>query len=161
MLGMEPLRKHMLKQLMARVAICPETECWLFTGAKSNGYGHLKAGGRWYMAHRLSYELHRGPIPKGLNVLHNCPGGDNRACINPAHLWLGTQRDNIRDACSKGTHTYQPGFRDIYRKLTEADVRQIRSLLSSVSGVELARRFNVNRRTIWKIKSGRTWRDLD
>jgi hypothetical protein len=66
--------------------------CWLWTGAGGGHYGRLVRGGRLDLSHRVSWELHNGPIPDGLFVLHNCPGGDTPACVNPDHLWLGEIR---------------------------------------------------------------------
>jgi hypothetical protein len=83
--------------------------CWLWRGACNNaGYGTIGAGGttaqgtaRMTTAHRVSWEMHNSPIPKGQHVLHRC---DVRACVNPAHLFLGSNRDNMRDAVRKGRH---------------------------------------------------------
>lgn len=75
------------------------TTCWLWKrSVDSYGYGHLWADNRIRTAHRIAYELHVGPIPEGLSVLHRC---DTPACVNPAHLFLGTQTDNMHDASIK------------------------------------------------------------
>ena len=84
-----------------------EACCWIWTGAQTRGgYGNCaifhEGRVRPKRANRLSWILTRGDIPAGLNVLHNCPGGDNRLCVNPAHLWLGTHKQNTQDARQKG-----------------------------------------------------------
>lgn len=80
--------------------------CWLWDGQKNeSGYGLFKLNWKVVRAHRLAYELTNGPIPGGLVVLHSC---DVRACINPAHLSLGTRPDNLRDAQRKGRLVYHP-----------------------------------------------------
>jgi hypothetical protein len=79
--------------------------CWPWTGTHiKQGYGQISAGQgkRMILAHRLSYEMHVGPVAAGLSVLHRC---DNPPCVNPAHLFLGTKRDNTLDALAKGRHT--------------------------------------------------------
>ena len=82
--------------------------CWPFNGARMhNGYGHLGLGRNadgLIAAHRAAWIATNGAIPDGLNVLHRC---DNRPCCNPAHLWLGTQRENLLDMVAKGRHGMQ------------------------------------------------------
>lgn len=75
--------------------------CWLWRGSikPRNGYGHMHAHGKDYNAHRLAYELAKGPIPSGMEVMHSC---DVPHCVNPAHLSIGTHLDNMRDAAAKG-----------------------------------------------------------
>lgn len=76
------------------------SECWEWKGAKgTGGYGIFSANGKAYRAHRFSYELHVGPIPKGMYICHQC---DNPCCCNPAHLFAGTPTDNNRDRSRKG-----------------------------------------------------------
>ena len=88
------------------------TRCWLWTGAHQT-FGHgvirLKDTKKNKLVHRLSYEIHYGSIPEGLNILHRC---DNPPCCNPEHLFAGTQKDNIQDAIKKG----RPGYLDWKRK---------------------------------------------
>lgn len=129
--------------------------CWIWRGSpQTNGYGQIKIAGRSMVAHRVSWIAHRGAIPEGLGVLHRC---DVRRCCNPAHLFLGTAADNMRDAGSKGRLS---GPREAKRarvqKLTDEMVREIRS--SSEKAAVLAARFGVGRPAIYNIRNGvRKW----
>jgi hypothetical protein len=80
-----------------------EDECWEWQGSRSRGYGRILIGGakgRPYQAHRIAWELTVGHrLPDSIMVLHRC---DNPPCVNPAHLFLGTQLDNMRDCAAKG-----------------------------------------------------------
>jgi hypothetical protein len=100
--------------------------CWSWLrGCYSAGYGQFKAGGKGYAAHRLSYEISVGPIPEGMCVLHKC---DNPPCVNPDHLFLGTQKENMQDCVNKKRHfsTQTKGSRHPNGKLTDDEVREIR-----------------------------------
>lgn len=74
-------------------------ECWLWTGSQRDGYGRLLFQGRFKLAHRVAWELTNGPIPDGLYVCHTC---DNPPCVRPAHLFVGSQQDNLNDMVAKG-----------------------------------------------------------
>lgn len=85
---------------LARLDGYGESQCWEWTGATDpNGYGRLAWNDRLWLAHRVSYTQHVGPIPDGISVCHRC---DNPPCCNPAHLFLGTHADNVRDMWAKG-----------------------------------------------------------
>jgi hypothetical protein len=139
-------------------------ECWEWTGKKGD-WGH----GRFYGgpdrgeigAHRFSWELANGPIPAGLNVLHRC---DNPPCMNPAHLFLGTFKDNTQDMLAKGRdgHGVMPGEANPAAKLTARQVRQIRRLAAARSAThpEIAARFGVSRQTVSAIHTRANWRSV-
>lgn len=132
----------------------PNSGCWLWVGAVSAGYGTIWDGVRNEKAHRISYCLHKGPIPDGLYVCHKC---DNRACINPDHLFLGSAADNNRDCMAKkrfrAPHTR--GSRHGHSKLTETDVEFI--LNSPSPAKHLAQKFNVHVRVVFHIRAGKRW----
>lgn len=131
--------------------------CWVWTGIiRRNGYGYL-AGMR---AHRLSYEIHHGPIPDGFYVLHHC---DNRPCVNPDHLYVGTALDNSRDMDRRSRRAV--GSRNGYSKLTEWDVRDIREMWANdtctLTMTEIARGYKVHQSTIGCVLNGTTWAHVD
>jgi hypothetical protein len=128
--------------------------CWNWTAARPDGrYGIIATfqGGNRY-AHRVSYEHHKGPIPKGIFVCHSC---DNPACINPDHLFLGTPAENTADALRKGRMAR--GERS-NSKLTEHQVRAIRE--SRARLVDLANRYGVTISAICHIKSRKNWKHV-
>jgi hypothetical protein len=136
----------------------PFTDCWEWTGTITyKGYGSIGIAGRDVPAHRFSFELHNGPIPEGMLVCHHC---DNRCCVNPYHLFLGTHQDNSRDMHAKGRQPYHTGKgeRNASAKLTAADVRQIRELYTQgMKQAELARQFRVSCGCIFGIVHHRIW----
>jgi hypothetical protein len=111
-----------------------DTACWVWTGGKTSntkeGYGQTSTKGRNELAHRKSWELHFGVIPAGLCVCHKC---DNRICVNPDHLFLGTNKDNMEDCVAKGRFVVNSkvGVDCSSAKLTEEQVLEIRKLYAT------------------------------
>ena len=138
-------------------------ECWSWQAA-TNGkdYGYFKTQGRLVLAHRLSWELANGPIPSGLCVLHCC---DNRRCVNPAHLWLGTVIDNNRDMKEKGRARsgISRGRRNGRAKLIQSTVKEIRSLYMEGNYTQqaLAMQFDLSPSQIGRIVRRESWRWLE
>lgn len=129
--------------------------CWNWiAGLTSTGYGSFDKTVKYgRKAHRYSYFLHYGEIPKKLGVLHRCVG--NRRCVNPAHLYLGTDKDNHQDA--KQQNRIPKGEQVYGSKLTEKDVIEIRRLSNTVSQNQIAALFKVSRSNIGNIINRRLW----
>jgi hypothetical protein len=117
------MRKLALTKERLLAKTVQQGECLLWTGhTTGNGYGGIKHRGRTLRAHRVSYELHTGPIPAGMEVLHRC---DVPACVNPEHLFLGTHADNMKDKSAKGRVARNFGEANGRAKLTDEQVRII------------------------------------
>ena len=135
-------------------------DCWEWAGGtKGVEYGRIVVAGRTERAHRLSYELHIGPIPPGLYVCHRC---DNPPCCNPAHLFSGTQSDNINDMFRKGREgrrRYSKGMKHGRAKLTDDQVIEIRKryVPQRYPFSRLAKEYSVTPKTIRNITQHKTW----
>lgn len=135
-----------------------ERGCWLWTASRkgtntrwAGRYGQFKVGNRMSLSHRVSFELFVGPIPAGLDVLHKC---DVTLCVNPDHLFLGTQLDNMRDAASKGRCRHQ--------RLTADDVRAIRVIYATgtVTLTDLATEYGCTFGNISSIVRRKNWKHV-
>lgn len=136
-------------------------DCWSWTGSTDDaGYGRLRIGTKLVGAHRLSWEIHNGPITGGLWVLHHC---DNPPCTNPRHLYLGTRLDNVRDMHARNRAFAFGPNENPQSKLTESDVRAIRASYTGVRGqkAEFARTYGVSKPTIAAVLERRTWAWVD
>lgn len=159
----------------------PNTGCWLWILAgDKHGYGRIRVGGKrgpLLLAHRASYEAHRGPIPPGLHILHSC---DYPACVNPDHLRPGTQKDNADDRTARGRHhgkskpeTFQRGDQHwsrrepgkvkrgdacTYSVLTEERVREVRTVRLPDS--VYAKRWGLNNGSVHAARTGKTWKHV-
>lgn len=131
--------------------------CWLWSGTTNLKYGYLGiARNRKVRAHRFSWELHNGPIPADLHVLHKC---DEPSCVNPAHLFLGTQADNNADMYCKGrSNAVRNGEDNGFAKLTVAGVREIRRRLAAGDRqVDIAADSGTHQTNVSLIATGRAW----
>lgn len=145
----------MLERFWKKVDIGALDECWEWTAAKmERGYGVFSIGDKTYLAHRLAWQFSYGVIPEGLFMCHHC---DNPGCVNPRHLFLGTQTDNMQDAAKKGRMAR--GDVHAQSKLTENEVLEIRKLLAQGerSQQDIGDEFDVHQATVSKIKLGARW----
>jgi len=155
-----------------RLALNTEVQasgCWTWTGAVTGeGYGSLRFNGTGWKAHRLCYLAYRGQIPHGLCVCHTC---DNRVCINPDHLWIGTNQENAQDMGRKGRtglqrhpeqakliRMKQIGEQHPQAKLTNEAVRAIRKqVLAGKRTHEIANQYGVSQDTISRVGKKESW----
>ena len=146
-------QKTQRQKLLDYHEVDDKTGCWNWTKTLSNtGYARISRSGKYDLAHRASYETFVGKIPTGLWVLHRC---DNRRCINPAHLFLGTREDNVADMVAKGRQAY--GERHGVSKLTATQVAAIRAdsrkhrEIAADYGVTYGLVGHIKRRLVWRI----------
>lgn len=151
----------MVEKFWARVRKTPG--CWEWAAGTTHtpcgmAYGSVRFRGKMWKAHRVAYTLTNGEIPGGLVVRHKC---DNGICVNPDHLELGTQRDNVLDRYKRGRQNHVRGSAHGIAKLNERQVAEIKRLLKEgVPQRTLARRFNVSQYPIKEIAKGRAWRHV-
>lgn len=139
------------ERIEAKVLRIPEAGCWIWTGSTMvRGYGEIISENKKHYAHRASYEAFVGPIPKGFYVCHSC---DTPACVNPYHLFAGTQKNNLVDMVKKGRSTR--GERNSQAKLTEEQVKFVRTSTQSCNS--LAKQLNVSCSTLSAIRRNESW----
>ena len=129
--------------------IAKANECWIWMGnVEAEGYGTIEFKDSTYKAHRIAYYLHHGIDPGKQCVCHKC---DNKVCINPNHLFLGSRADNNEDRDKKGRFIVLRGTQQGGSKLTEDDVRNIRR--STARQRDLATIYGVSQSTIWRARN--------
>ncbi len=139
MLARDPFR---IAVFWSNVIPISRNACWLWNGTRhGDGYGHFKVDGHTEKAHRVAYELTFGEIPAGMLVCHSC---DNPPCINPVHLFLGTDADNVHDRVQKGRSA---------GKVSLAQAAEIRSLYASgqMTQAAVGRRFGIGQDSVSRI----------
>ena len=153
-------RKYLAMRIINGLDSAPEVGCWEWKRSKNiYGYGTLKVNGKTVTAHKTAYELFVGEVPDGLLVLHSC---DNPSCINPAHLHVGTQSDNMKECYERGRSSIKPvslkGEKNGSAKLTSADVNEIRKMLScGKKQQQIAEVFKISQSQVSNIARERRW----
>ncbi len=149
--------KSILERFEEKFIPEPNTGCWIwFASRHPQGYGTFGIGDVVYYAHRVSWMLYRGEMPPPeIKVCHSC---DNEWCVNPDHLWLGAQIDNVRDSVQKGRARRATGINVAGSKLNEADIELIRADNRSIA--DIANAFGCTRQNIQMILARKTWKHV-
>ena len=145
--------KSLSHKFLEKTKLCP-SGCIEWTASKTRAYGSCRLAGKTELAHRFSWKLFKGKIPKNLHVLHKC---DNPPCVNPNHLFLGTNTDNMLDRNNKGRQS--KGSDQGQAKLTEDQVRDIRKkyIRGKYGAIKLSREYKVSDVTINGIVTRKSW----
>jgi len=157
--GFTPWNKDRIIPIEDRIKnkfkVDPNNNCWIWQGFKDkDGYGSIIINQKMNKPHRVMWEIHNGPIPEGINVLHKC---DNPPCVNPDHLFLGSQKDNIQDCIKKDR--FVRGEKNGRAKLTKNKV--IKIYYDNRKYAEIAKDFSVSKASVGSIKKGRNWAHLN
>ena len=147
-----------MKRFWDKVDFGNPLSCWPWTASlNTSGYGQIRIDGKNVAAHRLVWESAFGELPAGMNVCHRC---DNPPCVNPNHLFLGTQSDNMRDCATKDRANKPKGSAVHTSRLTADDVENIRANAMNLTQVALAELFGVSQASVSAILRRETWRHV-
>lgn len=172
------MKPNSLEDILRRTIVLQSTRCHEWMGYRSKfGYGMVKYRGYNHRVHRIVFQLWWGAVlPNWLGVFHDCPGGDNPACCNPDHLWIGLPADNARDRDAKGRHVAATGTRNGRHTKPECTARgeqcgasklnELQAIgvlarwLQGASQSAIAREYGVSRGPVQQIIYGHTWKHL-
>jgi len=145
-----------IEDFLSRVDMIPECGCWIWRGAANSvGYGRFTINRKRMGAHRASMVLHHGGITKGMQINHKC---NIRMCVNPAHLYEGTAKENTADMFRAGRNNHANGERVARAKLKESDIPIIRAMQLPIR--KIAKIYDIAHNAIWEIKHRKTWKHV-
>ena len=151
------IKEYMPKRFWRKVSVGSPDECWMWNASKDIcGYGTFQIGVKSSVkAHRLSWQFHNGRHPGNMNVCHHC---DRPACVNPAHLFLGTQKDNMEDMSKKGRHHDVRGEAHHLVKITNEQVLELRRRVrEGESATKVGKEFGICKSTACRIANRTYW----
>jgi len=156
-----PMTEKHIDRFWKKVDMQGKDDCWLWIAGKDGyGYGAQNIDGRIVKAHRISWKIHNGNIPSGLDVLHDC---DTPACVNPKHLWVGTHTENMNDKNRKGRNGFPSlkGEEHGNAKLTDVLVLEIRAEAKRGRSKKwMAKKYNVDPSTISDVVRRKSWKHV-
>jgi hypothetical protein len=142
------------ERLYSKIMPEPNTGCWLYLGGVNwKGYGSFWMNGKGISAHRASYIFSKGEIKKGLSVLHHC---DTPSCINPDHLYLGTDLDNAADRKKRGRYNLPSGPDNCNSILSWETVREIR--VSGLTMGQVSKKYNIHKMTAYNVLTHKSYK---
>ena len=147
------MHEEYINRFLDKINIDPDTGCMMWTAYVRNRYGAFRIGSKVKQAHRVAWEMKHGTIPEGMNICHRC---DTPTCVNPDHMFIGTQKDNMQDCAQKGRMDHR-GEKNSFAILDEDDIRAIRALRGKKTQEEIAKMFGTARGNIANIMTGHSW----